>query len=95
MFIFGHSTGLTVVRNQAFKTFNGLRNLKSGDIIKVYSTTKIYKYQVSSVVLVDQNKALVELDNKKNMLTLSTCNTFGEKGERYVVTADYIGVVRY
>jgi LPXTG-site transpeptidase (sortase) family protein len=90
MFIFGHSTGIKVVNNQAYKTFNGLKDLKSGDLIKIYSTTTVYKYMVRSVTLVDQNKALVEFGNNKNMLTLSTCNTFGDKGERYVVEADYI-----
>jgi sortase (surface protein transpeptidase) len=39
---------------------------------------------------VDQTRALVEFDNNKNMLTLSTCNTFGAKSERYVVEADYL-----
>jgi LPXTG-site transpeptidase (sortase) family protein len=91
MFIFGHSTGIAVVHNQAYKTFNGLKNLAAGDLIKVYSASNIYTYQVSSVRLVDQNEALVEFDNTKNMLTLSTCNTFGQKGERYVVEADYFG----
>jgi LPXTG-site transpeptidase (sortase) family protein len=90
MFIFGHSTGIKVVNNQAYKTFNGLKDLKSGDIIKVYGKTTIYKYLVRSVTLVDQNQALVEFGNNKNMLTLSTCNTFGAKSERYIVVADYL-----
>lgn len=90
MFIFAHSTGLAVVRNQAYKTFNGLKDLKSGDLIKVYSASRIYTYQVTSVVLVNKDQALVTFDFNKNMLTLSTCNTFGAKGERYVVEADYI-----
>jgi len=90
MFIFGHSTSIAVVHNQAYKTFNGLNNLKSGDIIKVYGSSKIYTYSVTSVRLVDQNQALVEFGGNKNMLTLSTCNTFGAKSERYVVEADFV-----
>lgn len=90
MFIFGHSTGIKVVYNQAYKTFNGLKNLTVGDIIKVYGGTTIYQYRVSSVRLVDENQALVEFGGNKNMLTLSTCNTFGAKSERYVVQADYL-----
>jgi LPXTG-site transpeptidase (sortase) family protein len=90
MFIFGHSTGIAVVHNQAYKTFNGLKDLKSGDVIKVYGETKTYTYRVATVTLVDQNKALVEFGNNKNMLTLSTCNTFGAKEERYVVEADLV-----
>lgn len=89
MFIFGHSTSLKTVNNQAYKTFNNLRNLKIGDDIKVYGEFKVYTYRVSSVVLVDEKQALVKFDNK-NKLTLSTCNTFGEKSERYVVEADFV-----
>jgi LPXTG-site transpeptidase (sortase) family protein len=89
MFIFGHSTGIKIVNNQAYKTFNNLKDLKSGDIIEVYGSAKIYRYMVSSVVLVDKTRALVEF-NDKNMLTLSTCNTFGAKSERYVVEANYL-----
>jgi LPXTG-site transpeptidase (sortase) family protein len=90
IFLFGHSTSLSVVNNQAYKTFNGLRDLKAGDMIKVYSRTRLYTYRVTSVVLVDENEALVDLSSSKNTLTLSTCNTFGAKSERYVVEADYI-----
>jgi LPXTG-site transpeptidase (sortase) family protein len=90
MFLFGHSTGIKVVNNLAYKTFNGLKDLKVGDIIKVYGSSRLYTYRVSSVTLVDDSKALVEFGNNKNMLTLSTCNTFGAKSERYVVEANYI-----
>ncbi len=90
VFLFGHSTSLNVVNNQAYKTFNGLRDLTAGDLIKVYSANRTYVYRVTTVTLVDSNKALVELGDSKNILTLSTCNTFGAKSERYVVEADYI-----
>jgi LPXTG-site transpeptidase (sortase) family protein len=90
MFIFGHSTGLAVVRNQAYKTFNGLKNLQVGDIIKVYGSSGAYTYQVTSVTLVDASRALVELGGEENILTLSTCNTFGQKEERYVVQASFV-----
>jgi LPXTG-site transpeptidase (sortase) family protein len=90
MFIFAHSTGIRVVNNQAYKAFNGLKDLREGDIIKVYGQSAVYRYIVTDVTLVDQTRALVEFDNNKNMLTLSTCNTFGAKSERYVVEADYL-----
>ena len=48
MYIFGHQSYLPVVHNQAFKTFNGLQNLKVGDEIIVYSSTAAYHYHVSS-----------------------------------------------
>lgn len=91
MFLFAHSTGFRVVHNQAFKAFNNLKDLKTGDDISIQSGSDTYIYRVSKVTLVDSTKALVEFNIKKNMLTLSTCNTFGEKSERYVVEAEYIG----
>jgi len=90
MFIFAHSTGLTVVHNQAYKTFNGLKDLKAGDIVKVFSGTKLYQYKIKTVRLADSSEVLVQFDNSRNMITLSTCNTFGAKTERYVVEADYL-----
>ena len=38
----------------------------------------------------DKNEALVEFSNDVNMLTLSTCNSFGRKDDRYVVEADLV-----
>jgi LPXTG-site transpeptidase (sortase) family protein len=93
MFFFGHSTGLTLVHNQAFKTFNNLRKLVAGDMISVYSDKHIYTYKVNNVKLAKSSDVLVDFSVKKNMLTLSTCNTFGQKEERYVVEADYVGKV--
>lgn len=90
MFIFAHSTGIKVVNNQAYKTFNGLKDLTVGDMIKVYGESKIYQYKVTSVRLVDSHEALVTFDTTGSRLTLSTCNTFGAKTERYVVEADFI-----
>lgn len=90
MFIFGHSTGIAVVRNQAYKTFNNLKSLKEGDEIIVSSTDKDYIYKVKTVSLVDSDTALIRFDKKNHMLTLSSCNTFGKKQERYVVEADFV-----
>lgn len=90
MFIFGHSSGLPVIINKAFKAFNKLGTLKVGDEIKVYGDTRIYIYRVVNVRLVDSNEALVELKTGKKILTLSTCNTFGEKEERFVVNAEFL-----
>ncbi len=91
MFIFAHSTGYRVVNNQAFKAFNGLEKLSKGDLIKVYAGGEVYGYKVSSVTLADENRVLVQFDTANNKLTLSTCNSFGQKSERYVVEADFIG----
>jgi len=91
MFIFAHSAeAYVILNNMNLKAFNKLEDLNAGDIIKVYGASNVYRYMVTSVVLVNENKALVDFSKRKNMLTLSTCNTFGAKTDRYVVEADYI-----
>ncbi|MES3005944.1 MAG: sortase [Patescibacteria group bacterium] len=92
MFIFGHSTGFSAVQNQAYKAFNSIHNLEVGDEIKIYSTKHIYTYKVQLVKKVDKNDTWVRFDGKKNMLTLSTCDSFGTKADRYVVEAEYVGI---
>jgi LPXTG-site transpeptidase (sortase) family protein len=89
MFLFGHSTGLRVVQNQAFKTFNGLENLIQGDEIIVEADGRMFIYKVDSVELLDEDDALITFDNSSRRLTLSTCNTFGAKQERWVVEAEF------
>jgi len=91
VFIFGHNTRLAVVNNQGFKAFNGLKDLKEGDLINVYSDKSIFSYKVSSVKLEGAEKALVVFDTDIHKLTLSTCDTFGAKSDRYVVEAEYVG----
>jgi LPXTG-site transpeptidase (sortase) family protein len=89
MFIFGHSSNWAVVQNQAYKTFNGLERLKNNDEIKVMADGREFIYKVTSVNLVDEDDALVEFNNSDRTLTISTCNTFGEKQERWVVEAEF------
>jgi len=88
VFLFAHSTGIKIVNNQAFKAFNGLKNLKEDDSISVFSDKNEYIYKVISIKLVGANKELVEFNTNGKKLTLSTCNTFGAKIERYVVEAE-------
>ncbi len=87
MLIFGHSSNLPVVRNQAFRAFNQLGTLREGDIITVYSNTHKYEYTVRDVRLADAEEVVVYFDAPEPTLTLATCNTFGAKQERWVVTA--------
>lgn len=94
MFVFGHSTGFSVVQNQAYKTFNKLKNAKKGQTVTVYSKSAVYEYVVTNVELVDKSKALVEFDTTKNMITLSTCDSFGRDQDRYVVEAELTSVRR-
>jgi LPXTG-site transpeptidase (sortase) family protein len=88
IFVFGHSTNWPVVQNPAYKTFNGLDKLKNGDEIIIEAENKEFFYKVKSVELVNADDAIVEFDNSGQTLTLSTCNTFGEKQERWVVVAE-------
>ncbi|MDO8492190.1 MAG: sortase [bacterium] len=92
MFIFGHSSYLPVVYNQNFKAFNRIQELKVGDEIKLYSSNAHeYLYKVSEVKLTTAEAELVDLSSFDHKLILSTCNSFGKKQERYVVTADFVG----
>ncbi len=90
IFLFGHSTGIRIVNNQAFKAFNGLKNLKGGDLIYVYSEKYEYTYKVLSVKTISADKALVEFNTDSRMLTLSTCDSFGAKSDRIVVQSELV-----
>ncbi len=90
MFLFGHSTGFKIVNNKAYKAFNGLDKLAAGDIIDVYSSSTHYVYKVRTVVLQNENNSWVDFDKTSPMLTLSTCDSFGKKTDRYVVQADFV-----
>ncbi len=90
VYIFGHSTNWSIVHNQAYKTFDDLDKLSAGDEIDVTGQDKVYVYKVTSVKLADDNEIWVDFSGTKPELTISTCNTFGKKQQRYVVTADYV-----
>ncbi|MDO8741999.1 MAG: sortase [bacterium] len=88
--LFGHSSYLPIVRNQAYKAFNGIQKLAAGDIITVYSSTATYSYRVKSVTKESANDAGIPLSVTGRVLTLSTCDSFGEKSDRFVVVADFV-----
>lgn len=89
--IFGHQSYLPVVHNKAFKAFNDLQKLTQGDTISVYSGNTEYRYAVRSVMLVTTDYGSIPLETVGRTLTLVTCNSLGEKEERYIVKADLIG----
>lgn len=91
MFLFGHSTGFRVVQNDAFKAFNNLEDLVENDLIRVQSDSQEYLYRVTKVEETKAGDAFVEISNREKKLTLSTCNSFGSKEDRFVVEADFIG----
>lgn len=90
VFLFGHSSGLPIVRNQNYKVFNRLKDLEAGDQIILNTPTRAYVYSVKTVDLVRDSEALVRFDTKGKKLVLSTCDNFGKKEDRYVVTADLV-----
>ncbi len=89
--IFGHSSYLPIVHNQEFKAFNGIQNLKSGDQIIVYSADRQYVYSVSSVQQMSATSDAIPLTTTGYTLTLATCDSFGQKTDRFVVTATLVG----
>lgn len=91
VFLFGHSSNWEVVKNPAYKALNGIENLKEGDPIYVDSENYRYTYITKNVELVTADEAFVDFGGTENMLTLSTCNTFGQKQDRYVAQAIYQG----
>jgi LPXTG-site transpeptidase (sortase) family protein len=89
MFLFGHSTNWKVVNNQAYKTFNDLEKLVKGDTIEISSGEDVYVYTVTSAQKASQDDVLVDFNKGSRMLTISTCDTFGRKQDRWVVEAEY------
>mgnify|MGYP001613404129 FL=1 len=91
--IFAHSSHLPIVRNQMYRAFNRISELKEGDSISVFGGGKEYKYKVSKVRQTDASEEVIDLSPKNGTrLTLSTCDTFGKKSARWVVEADFVGV---
>lgn len=89
--IFGHSSYLPVIYNQAYKAFNGIQNFKTGDAMSVFSGSREYRYRVTGVRLADATEDVVELRSDGKYLALVTCDSFGRKTDRFVVTAEFVG----
>lgn len=90
VFIFGHSAGSFIVRNQAYTAFTGIEKLLHGEEISVYGPSTVYVYRVRNVVKVKSYDAAVNLEEKDRVLTLSTCNLLGAKEDRFLLTADFV-----
>lgn len=89
MFLFGHSSRLPVVQNQAYQSFNGLDELTKGDEIRIIGDDgKEQIYVVTATEVVDQDERLVSFESGSGKLTLSTCTTFGARENRVVVDAE-------
>ena len=88
--MFGHSSYLPVVRNQAFKTFDGIQTLKAGDQIVITGSTRVFVYRVETVASANAQKDGIPLSVTGNKLTLVTCDSFATKSDRFVVSADLV-----
>lgn len=90
--LFGHSSYLPIVRNQAYKTFDGIQDLKAGDVVSVYSSDKEYRYAVIGVRKADATQDSIDLPQTGKHLILVTCDSFSTKSTRFIVSADFTGV---
>lgn len=92
LLIFGHSSQLPVVQNQAYKAFNDIQNLKAGDVIFVLGKENAYVYAVESVEEATTESDAIPLAVDGAKLTLATCNNFGSKEDRFIVVANLVKV---
>jgi LPXTG-site transpeptidase (sortase) family protein len=85
--IFGHSSHLPVIHNSAYKAFNEINTLENGEQIIVRSESHEYTYEVIEVVQRKAEEARIFFESDQPTLTLATCNNFGSKEDRWIVTA--------
>lgn len=91
VFIFAHSSRLPVVKNQMFKAFNRISELKEGDTITLQGGGTSYLYGVVSLQSVDVNTAVDLSASAGKHLTLVTCDLARGKDWRWLVEAHLIG----
>lgn len=88
--LFGHSSYLPVVHNQAYKLFDGIQDLAAGDQILVTGGGKVYVYQVDTVASANAQTDGIPLTVTGSKLTLVTCDSFKTKSDRFVVVAHLV-----
>jgi LPXTG-site transpeptidase (sortase) family protein len=92
--IFAHSSRLPVVKNQMFRAFNRVSELSLGDTITVTGEDESYIYAVRSVRRGDTSDEIIDLSPKQGtILTLVTCDTLSSKESRWILEAEYVGVL--
>lgn len=89
--LFGHSSYLPLVQNKNFKIFNEVEKLEQGAIISVYSGAREYRYKVVRQEVAKATADRIDLEQNGRFLKLVTCNSFGAKEDRFVVTAEFVG----
>ena len=90
--LFGHSSYLPVVHNQAYKAFNDIQKLEKGAEIRVSGENKMYLYAVETVEEANTATGEIPLRVDGARLTLATCDTFGAKSDRFIVTAVLVDI---
>ena len=88
--VFGHSSYLPLVKNPAYKAFNGIQNLEIGESIIVKGLSHQYVYRVVSVYSANAGTDGIPLTVEGSMLTLATCDSFGKVSDRFIVTAELV-----
>jgi len=88
--LFGHSSYLPLVNNKAFKAFDDIQKLNTGDLIMVTDGVTEFTYAVESVVKASAEGDSIPLQVLGSKLTLVTCNSFASKADRFVVTATLV-----
>ncbi|HYD92858.1 MAG TPA: sortase [Candidatus Paceibacterota bacterium] len=90
--IFGHSSHLPVVQNQAYKAFNDIQKLEEGAPIYLIGEEHVYIYAVEAVTKANTSTGEIPLAVSGSKLTLATCDNFGSKSDRFIVTAELVRV---
>lgn len=92
--IFAHTSHLPVVKNQMYKAFNRIPELKPGDSITVQGEGRAYLYTVTSVRKAEATEETINLSPELGQkLTLVTCDTLTSKTSRFILEADFVAVL--
>lgn len=89
--LFGHSSYLSVVNNEAYRAFNDIQKLKVDDTVSLFSKGREYRYRVTSVRFANAEEGVIDLTLGKPRLTLVTCDSFRTKSDRFVIEAELVG----
>lgn len=90
VFILGHSSYLPNVMNRNFQAFNGIQNLKWGDVVRLQTADSEYIYRVDRVYMARASEVTVPVSGTGKILTLATCNSFGSMDDRYILEATLV-----
>lgn len=80
-------SGHTAYRNQIF--FDNIHKLEPGDKIYIIILNDKYSYTVTKHTIIDpDDTSVLQVINKKDLLSLVTCWPYAQNTHRYVVTAE-------